>query len=85
MLRAVYAKLNIKLEFRGRPRQAGAGAVERRRGRRRNPADRNAVSRLPDADPGDAAINYIEPAVFTAKLHFDVDGWEFDQETTASA
>ena len=75
MLRAVYAKLNIKLEFEDVPGKrtlalSSAGEVDGEIQRI------GTLSRdYPTLIQVTPAINYIEPAVFTAKLHFDVDGW----------
>src|SRR3954470_13979786 len=75
MLRAVYAKLNIKLEFEDVPGKralalSSAGEVDGEIQRI------GTLSRdYPTLIQVRPAINYIEPAVFTAKLHFDVDGW----------
>lgn len=75
MLRAVYARLNIKLEFEDVPGKralalSSAGEVD------------GEVQRIgtlsrdyPTLIRVTPAINYIEPAVFTTKLRFDVDGW----------
>ncbi|MDN4988461.1 transporter substrate-binding domain-containing protein [Bradyrhizobium sp. WYCCWR 13022] len=75
MLRAVYAKLNIKLEFEDVPGKRALalsssgeldGEIQRI----------GTLSRdYPTLLQVTPAINYIEPAVFTTKLHFDVDGW----------
>ncbi|MGX4771084.1 substrate-binding periplasmic protein [Bradyrhizobium guangdongense] len=75
MLRAVYAKLNIRLEFEDVPGKralalssAGEGDGEIQR--------IGTLSRdYPTLLQVTPAINYIEPAVFTTRLHFDVDGW----------
>ncbi|SFO71869.1 ABC-type amino acid transport substrate-binding protein [Bradyrhizobium sp. Ghvi] len=75
MLRAVYAKLNIKLEFEDVPGKralalSSAGEVDGEIQRI------GTLSRdYPTLLQVTPAINYIEPAVFTTKLHFDVDGW----------
>ena len=75
MLRAVYAKLNIQLEFEDVPGKralalSSAGEVDGEIQRI------GTLSRdYPTLIQVRPAINYIEPAVFTAKLHFDVDGW----------
>ena len=75
MLRAVYAKLNIKLEFVDVPGKralalSSAGEVD---------GEIQRIGTLSAEYPTllqvTPAINYIEPAVFTTKLHFDVDGW----------
>ncbi|QOZ52467.1 ABC transporter substrate-binding protein [Bradyrhizobium sp. CCBAU 53338] len=75
MLRAVYAKLNIKLEFEDVPGKRALalsssgeldGEIQRI----------GTLSRdYPTLLQVTPAINYIEPAAFTTKLHFDVDGW----------
>jgi ABC-type amino acid transport substrate-binding protein len=76
MLRVVYAKLNIKLEFEDVPSKralalssAGEldGEIHRIGGLSRE------YPTLLQVTP---AINYIEPTVFTTKLHFDVAGWD---------
>ena len=75
MLRAVYAKLNIKLEFEdvpGKRAQALSSAGEVDGEIQRIGTLSRDYPTLIQVTP---AINYIEPAVFTAKLHFDVDGW----------
>ena len=75
MLRAVYAKLNIKLEFEDVPGKralalSSAGEVDGEIQRI------GTLSRdYPTLLQVTPAINYIEPAVFTTRLHFDVDGW----------
>lgn len=75
MLRAVYAKLNIKLEFEDVPGKralalSSAGEVDGEIQRI------GTLSRdYPTLVQVTPAINYIEPAVFTTKLHFDVAGW----------
>ncbi|EIG62935.1 ABC transporter substrate-binding protein [Bradyrhizobium sp. WSM1253] len=75
MLRAVYARLNIKLEFEDVPGKralalSSTGQVD------------GEVQRIgtlsrdyPTLIQVTPAINYIEPAVFTTKLQFDVAGW----------
>jgi polar amino acid transport system substrate-binding protein len=75
MLRAVYARLNIKLEFEDVPGKralalSSTGEVD------------GEVQRIgtlsrdyPTLIQVTPAINYIEPAVFTRKLRFEVDGW----------
>ncbi|WFU28313.1 transporter substrate-binding domain-containing protein [Bradyrhizobium sp. CB1717] len=76
MLRAVYAKLNIKLEFEDVPGKralalSSAGEVDGEIQRI------GTLSRdYPTLVQVTPAINYIEPAVFTTKLHFDVTGWD---------
>ncbi len=75
MLRAVYAKLNIRLEFEDVPGKralalSSAGEVDGEIQRI------GTLSRdYPTLVQVTPAINYIEPAVFTTKLHFDVAGW----------
>jgi ABC-type amino acid transport substrate-binding protein len=75
MLRAVYARLNIKLEFEDVPGKralalSSAGEVDGEIQRI------GTLSRdYPTLLQVTPAINYIEPAVFTTRLHFDVDGW----------
>jgi ABC-type amino acid transport substrate-binding protein len=76
MLRAVYAKLDIKLEFEDVPGKRALalsstgeldGEIQRI----------GTLSReYPTLVQVAPAINYIEPAVFTTKLHFDVTGWD---------
>lgn len=75
MLRAVYAKLNIKLEFEDVPGKralalSSAGEVD---------GEIQRIGTLSHDYPTliqvTPAINYIEPAVFATKLRFDVDGW----------
>ena len=75
MLRAVYAKLNIRLEFEDVPGKralalSSAGEVD---------GEIQRIGTLSREYPTllqvTPAINYIEPAVFATKLHFDVDGW----------
>jgi polar amino acid transport system substrate-binding protein len=75
MLRAVYARLNIKLEFEDVPGKraltlSSTGEVD------------GEVQRIgtlsrdyPTLIQVTPAINYIEPTVFTTKLQFDVAGW----------
>ncbi|MCK1394555.1 transporter substrate-binding domain-containing protein [Bradyrhizobium sp. 1] len=75
MLRAVYAKLDIKLEFEDVPGKralalSSAGEVDGEIQRI------GTLSRdYPTLVQITPAINYIEPTVFTTKLHFDVAGW----------
>jgi ABC-type amino acid transport substrate-binding protein len=75
MLRAVYAKLDIKLEFEDVPGKralalSSAGEVDGEIQRI------GTLSRdYPTLVQVTPAINYIEPTVFTTKLHFDVAGW----------
>jgi len=72
MLRAVYARLNIKLEFEDVPGKRALvldldGEIQRI----------GTLSReYPTLIKITPAINYIEPAVFTTRLHFDVAGWD---------
>ncbi|MBR0952915.1 substrate-binding periplasmic protein [Bradyrhizobium canariense] len=75
MLRAVYARLNIKLEFEDVPGKralalSSAGEVDGEIQRI------GTLSRdYPTLIQVTPAINYIEPAVFSTKLRFDVAGW----------
>ncbi|KGJ71045.1 hypothetical protein BJA5080_06312 [Bradyrhizobium diazoefficiens SEMIA 5080] len=75
MLRAVYAKLNIRLEFEDVPGKralalSSAGEVDGEIQRI------GTLSRdYPTLIQVTPAINYIEPTVFTTKLRFDVAGW----------
>lgn len=75
MLRAVYAKLSIRLEFEDVPGKralalSSAGEVDGEIQRI------GTLSRdYPTLIQVTPAINYIEPAVFTTKLRFDVAGW----------
>ena len=75
MLRAVYARLNIKLEFEDVPGKralalSSAGEVD---------GEIQRIGTLSREYPTllqvTPAINYIEPAVFATKLRFDVNGW----------
>ena len=75
MLRAVYAKLDIRLEFEDVPGKralalSSAGEVD---------GEIQRIGTLardyPTLIQVTPAINYIEPAVFTTKLRFDVAGW----------
>ncbi len=75
ILRTVYARLNIKVEFEDIPGKralalssAGQldGEIQRIAG-----LSRDYPTLLQISPP----INYIEPAVFTTKLRFDVKGW----------
>ncbi|MBW7971027.1 transporter substrate-binding domain-containing protein [Bradyrhizobium sp. BR 10289] len=72
MLRAVYARLDIRLEFEDVPGKralalSSAGEIQRI----------GTLSRdYPTLIKITPAINYIEPAVFTTRLHFDVAGWD---------
>jgi ABC-type amino acid transport substrate-binding protein len=76
MLRAVYAKLNITLAFEDVPGKralalSSAGEVDGEIQRI------GTLSRdYPTLIQVTPAINYIEPAVFVTKLHFDVAGWD---------
>jgi len=76
MLRAVYAKLNIRLEFEDVPGKralamSSAGEVDGEIQRI------GTLSRdYPTLVQVTPAINYIEPAVFATKLRFDVAGWD---------
>jgi ABC-type amino acid transport substrate-binding protein len=76
MLRAVYARLNIKLEFEDVPGKralalSSAGEVDGEIQRI------GTLSRdYPTLVQVTPAINYIEPAVFSTKLRFDVAGWD---------
>jgi ABC-type amino acid transport substrate-binding protein len=76
MLRAVYAKLNIKLEFEDVPGKralalSSAGEVDGEIQRI------GTLSRdYPTLVQVTPAINYIEPSVFTSKLRFEVAGWD---------
>jgi ABC-type amino acid transport substrate-binding protein len=76
MLRAVYARLNIKLEFDDVPGKralalSSAGEVDGEIQRI------GTLSRdYPTLVQVTPAINYIEPAVFSTKLRFDVAGWD---------
>ncbi|KGT75697.1 ABC transporter substrate-binding protein [Bradyrhizobium japonicum] len=80
MLRAVYTKLNIKLAFEDVPGKralalSSAGEVDgeiQRIG--------TLSSDYPTLIKVTPAINYIEPAVFTTKLRFDVAGWNSIRE-----
>ncbi|EJN14428.1 periplasmic component of amino acid ABC-type transporter/signal transduction system [Bradyrhizobium sp. YR681] len=75
ILRAVYAKLDIRLEFEDVPGKralalSSAGEVDGEIQRI------GTLSRdYPTLVQVTPAINYIEPAVFTTKLRFDVAGW----------
>jgi ABC-type amino acid transport substrate-binding protein len=75
MLRVVYAKLDTKLEFVDVPGKralalSSAGQVDGEIQRI------GTLSRdYPTLLQVTPAINYIEPTVFTTKLHFVVDGW----------
>lgn len=75
MLRTVYAKLGIKLEFEDVPGKralalSSAGEVDGEI-QRIGTLSRDYPTLIQVAP----AINYIEPAVFSTKLHFDVAGW----------
>ncbi len=76
MLRAVYARLNIKLEFEDVPGKralllSSSGELD---------GEIQRIGSLSEEYPTlirvDPAINYIEPSVFTTKLHFEVNGWD---------
>ncbi|WLB57638.1 substrate-binding periplasmic protein [Bradyrhizobium japonicum] len=80
MLRAVYAKLNIKLAFEDVPGKralalSSAGEVD---------GEIQRIGTLSSDYPTlirvTPAINYIEPTVFTTKLRFDVAGWNSIRE-----
>ena len=76
MLRAVYARLNIKLEFEdvpGKRALALSSAGELDGEIQRIGTLSNEYPTLVRVSP---AINYIEPSVFTSRLHFDVRGWD---------
>ena len=76
MLRAVYARLNIKLEFEdvpGKRALALSSAGELDGEIQRIGTLSNEYPTLLRVSP---AINYIEPSVFTSRLHFDVRGWD---------
>lgn len=75
LLRAVYAKLNIRLEFEDVPGKralalSSAGELDGEI-QRIGTLSRDYPTLIQIAP----AINYIEPAVFTTKLHFQVAGW----------
>lgn len=75
LLRAVYAKLNIRLEFEDVPGKralalSSAGELDGEI-QRIGTLSRDYPTLIQVAP----AINYIEPAVFTTKLHFEVAGW----------
>lgn len=76
MLRAVYARLNIKLEFEDVPGKralalSSAGEVDGEIQRI------GTLSRdYPTLVQVTPAINYIEPAVFATRLRFEVQGWD---------
>ncbi|MGV7216283.1 substrate-binding periplasmic protein [Bradyrhizobium sp. UFLA05-112] len=76
MLRVVYARLNIKLEFEDVPGKralalSSAGELD---------GEIQRIGTLSKDYPTllrvTPAINYIEPAVFATKLRFDVAGWD---------
>lgn len=76
ILRAVYARLNIKVEFEDVPGKralalSSAGELDGEIQRIGNLA--HDYPTLVQISP---PINYIEPSVFTTTLHFDVQGWE---------
>jgi len=76
MLRAVYAKLDIKLEFEDVPGKralalSSSGELD------------GEIQRIPNLSRDyptlvqiSPPINYIEPSVFSKTLHFDVRGWD---------
>jgi ABC-type amino acid transport substrate-binding protein len=75
MLRAVYARLNIKLEFEDVPGKralalSSAGELD---GEIQRIA--NLTKDYPTLIQISPPINYIEPSVFTTGLRFDVAGW----------
>jgi polar amino acid transport system substrate-binding protein len=75
ILRTVYARLNIQLEFEDVPGKralalSSAGELDgeiQRIG--------NLAKDYPTLVQISPPINYIEPSVFTTTLHFDVQGW----------
>lgn len=76
MLRAVYARLNIKLEFEDVPGKralalSSAGELDGEIQRIAN-LSKDYPTLVQIMPP----INYIEPTVFTTKLRFDVAGWD---------
>jgi ABC-type amino acid transport substrate-binding protein len=76
MLRAVYARLNIKLEFADVPGKralalSSAGELDGEI-QRIGTLSKEYPTLLRVSPP----INYIEPSVFTSRLHFDVQGWD---------
>ena len=76
ILRTVYARLNIQLEFEDVPGKralalSSAGELDGEIQRIGNLA-RDYPTLVQISPP----INYIEPAVFTATLHFAINGWD---------
>ena len=76
ILRAVYARLNISIEFADVPGKralalSSAGELDGEVHRIANLAQ--TYPTLVQISP---AINYIEPSVFTTTLRFDVKGWD---------
>ena len=76
LLRAVYARLNISLEFADVPGKralalSSAGDLD---------GEVHRIANLSQTYPTllqiSPAINYIEPSVFTTTLRFDVRGWD---------
>ncbi|MBR0715550.1 ABC transporter substrate-binding protein [Bradyrhizobium liaoningense] len=76
MLRAVYARLNIKLEFEDVPgkRALALSSTGELDGEIQRIA--NLAKDYPTLVQISPPINYIEPSVFTTKLRFDVAGWD---------
>lgn len=76
MLRAVYARLNIKLEFQDVPgkRALALSSTGELDGEIQRIA--NLSKDYPTLVQISPAINYIEPSVFTTRLRFDVAGWD---------
>lgn len=76
ILRTVYARLNIQLEFEDVPGKralalSSAGELDGEIQRIGNLAqDYPTLVRI------SPPINYIEPSVFTTTLHFDIKGWD---------
>ncbi|TPQ34864.1 ABC transporter substrate-binding protein [Bradyrhizobium guangdongense] len=80
MLRAVYARLNIRLEFEDVPGKralalSSAGELD---GEIQRIA--NLSKDYPTLVQISPPINYIEPSVFTTRLRFDVAGWDSIKE-----
>ncbi|WP_368507840.1 substrate-binding periplasmic protein [Bradyrhizobium lupini] len=71
LLRAVYARLNIKLEFEDVPGKRALALSSTGEVQRIGTLSRD----YPTLIQVTPAINYIEPTVFTTKLQFDVAGW----------
>jgi polar amino acid transport system substrate-binding protein len=76
LLRAVYARLNISLEFADVPGKralalSSSGELD---GEVHRIAD--LAQTYPTLLQISPAINYIEPSVFTTTLRFDVRGWD---------